>query len=100
MDDLSTGRWLERFGTADLELPVRVRAWCPGDRIRYSYGSKKLKKVFGEARIPRDGRARVPIVVDGQGRVLWVPGVTRSSLVPPGDKGDTLTISVNMLEEM
>lgn len=100
MDDLSTGRWLERFGTADLELPVRVRAWCPGDRIRYSYGSKKLKKVFGEARIPRDGRARMPIVVDGQGRVLWVPGVTRSSLVPPGDKGKTLTISVNILEEM
>ena len=98
MDDLPTGRWVERFGVADLELPLRVRAWCPGDRIRYSYGSKKLKKVFGEARIPRDGRARVPIVVDGRGRVLWVPGLTRSSLVPPSGDGDTLTISVDRSE--
>ena len=100
MDDLPLGGWVERFDIAHLALPVRVRAWCPGDRIRYSYGSKKLKKVFGEARMPRDGRAQVPVVVDGQGRVLWVPGVTRSSLVPPRDNGDTLTISVNMLEDV
>ena len=98
-DDLPPGRWVERFDIAHLALPVRVRAWCPGDRIRYSYGSKKLKKVFGEARMPRDGRTQVPIIVDGQGRVLWVPGVTRSSLVPPAKNGDTLTISVNMLED-
>ena len=49
--------------------------------------------------MPRDGRTQVPIIVDGQGRVLWVPGVTRSSLVPPKDNGDTLTISVNMLKD-
>ncbi len=66
--------------------------------MRYSYGSKKLKKVFGEARVPVDRRSRLPVVVDGRGRVLWVPGVARSCLVTPAEEEDALAISLTTSE--
>ncbi len=99
LTDPLEGQWIERFSLAGLEFPVRMRGWSAGDRVRYSYGSKKLKKVFGEARVPLDRRSRLPVVVDGRGRVLWVPGVARSCLVAPAaDEELALTISLSTSE--
>ena len=92
------GEWVERFSLAQLEFPVRMRGWSAGDRVRYSYGSKKLKKVFGEARVPVDERSRIPVVVDGSGRVLWVPGVARSCLVVPANEEEMLTLALSPAE--
>ncbi len=66
--------------------------------MRYSYGSKKLKKVFREARVPLDERSRVPVVVDGRGRVLWVPGVSRSCLHVPAEEESAFAISLSTSE--
>lgn len=38
-------------------------------------GTRKLKKLFNEQRIPAGERARVPVLVDSSDRVLWVAGV-------------------------
>jgi tRNA(Ile)-lysidine synthase len=81
------------FDTEALRFPLSVRARAPGDRIRLAAGSKKVKKVLLEARIPRTERSRVPLVVDAAGDVLWIPGVTRAA---PGDAPrDALTIGVS-----
>ena len=96
--DSLEGGWVERFSLTGLEWPVRVRGWSAGDRVRYSYGSKKLKKVFGEARVPLDERSRVPVVVDGTGRVLWVPGLARSCLVVPAAEERALALSLSTSE--
>lgn len=61
------------------------------------YGSKKLKKLFAEARIPIHERAAVPIVVDADGRVCWVVGVARSVDAPPQTEA-ALTIMVTHAE--
>ena len=92
------GTWIERFSLAELEFPLRMRGWSPGDRVQYSYGSKKLKKVFGEARVPLDERSRVPVVVDGHGRVLWVPVVSRSCLHVPAEEESAFAISLSTSE--
>lgn len=58
-----------------------VRTWQEGDAYR-PLGRKsqvKLKELFGVRKIPREARRTLPIVVDGEGRVLWVPGL------PPSD---------------
>lgn len=68
----------------DLSFPLRVRGWVPGDRIRLLYGTKKLKRLFGEARVSADKRSRTPVISDGRGRILWVPGVASSVLVKEG----------------
>ena len=87
--------WVERFSVSGLEFPVTLRGWSSGDRMKHSYGSKKLKKIFGEKHVAMEERSRTPVVVDGKERVLWVPGVARSSLLLPGVGDDALMLSVS-----
>ena len=88
-------QWVERFSVSGLEFPVTLRGWRSGDRMKHSYGSKKLKKIFGEKRVGLGERSRAPVVVDGKERVLWIPGVARSSLLLPGAEDDALMLSVS-----
>ena len=92
------GRWVDVFASAPLRFPLRLRAWVHGDRIRMSYGTKKLKKVFAEARVPADERRSRPVLVDGSGTVLWVPGVARSSDVPRAHPDHGVVIAVGEAE--
>ncbi len=78
-----------RLPAHGLEFPLMMKEWGTGDRIQLPYGTKKLKKLFGEAKIPVRDRERTPILSDGLGRILWIPGVASSTLVQaspgPGD---------------
>ncbi len=87
--------WVERFSLSGLDFPVTLRGWRSGDRMRRSYGSKKLKKIFGENRVGLEERSRAPVVVDGRERVLWIPGVARSSLLLPAAEDDALMLSIS-----
>jgi tRNA(Ile)-lysidine synthetase-like protein len=71
---------------ADLEVDVDgdvlgpavgVRNWQAGDLIRPVGlgGRKKLQDVFVDGKLPRLERRRLPLVVDAEDRVLWVPGL-------------------------
>jgi len=94
--------WVERFGAGDLALPGTLREWRPGDRMTLDYGTKKLKKLFGEARVPAPDRTRRPVFVDATDRVLWVPGVARSALARPAESEESnefFTIAVQEEQE-
>jgi tRNA(Ile)-lysidine synthase len=78
-------------------FPLVVRGRRPGDRIRLGYGTKKLKKLLSERRLDRYARARVPVLVDGTGAVLWAEGVARAEGV--GADGDGLHIAVRDAEQ-
>lgn len=84
----------EGFALADLRFPLLLRGRRPGDRIRLPYGSKKLKKLLGEARIPLSERDRLPVLVDARGRVLWLPGVARAAGTGAGPGGESLHIGL------
>jgi tRNA(Ile)-lysidine synthase len=86
--------WSEAFDVADLRFPLSVRGWTPGDRARMAYGTKKLKKLFLEARVPAAERRRRPVLVDCEGAVLWVPGVARSTAAPARGSGELLHIGM------
>jgi tRNA(Ile)-lysidine synthase len=73
------GRWVERFHPSDAVLPLLLRGWRPGDRIRLGYGSKKVGRVFAEARVPAGERRTRPLLEDGRGRIVWIPGVIRAA---------------------
>jgi len=53
--------------------PVVVRSRLPGDTIRLPGGTKSLKKLFIDCKIPADYRGRVAVVADEKG-VLAVDG--------------------------
>ncbi len=92
--DSSEARWEEAFFLDEIRFPVEVRGWAAGDRVRLAYGTKKLKKLFQEARIPASERRRRPVVVDGSGAVVWVPGVARSRPGRAVRDGEVLRIAI------
>ncbi len=56
-----------------LQLAVRNRR--PGDRLRMGpHGHRKLQDLLVDRKVPRTVRDRVPIVVDGTDRIVWVAG--------------------------
>ena len=57
-----------------LHFPLRMRGPRPGDSIRTHAGSRKLKKLLNERRVPRSERSHVPVLVGADQRVLWVAG--------------------------
>lgn len=61
-----------------LALPLTVRTRRPGDRLRPSgLGGrrKKLQDLLVDRKVPREQRDSVPLVVDGDGRIVWVVGL-------------------------
>lgn len=75
--------WIEVFDPARLHFPLTVRRWQPGDRIETAGGRKKLKKLFGELKVPLNERRRTPVVSDARGEVIWVPGRYRAPVALP-----------------
>lgn len=61
---------------AALAPVLEVRTWRAGDRMRPLglQGSKSLQDLFVDRRVPRERRARVP-VVESAGEIAWIPGV-------------------------
>lgn len=60
--------------TVRTEGTIHVRSRCPGDRMRLAGGTKSLKKLLIDRKIPSAQRERVPVIADDQG-VLGVYGI-------------------------
>ncbi len=72
----------------DLKLPLIIRTRRPGDRIKAKglEGTKKLKKLFIDKKIPRFQRDSWPVITDQRNQILWVPGL-KKSLYDVGPQG-------------
>ena len=59
-----------------LALPLAVRSRRTGDRFRPlgAPGKRKLQDFLVDRKVPREQRDTVPLVVDGQDRIVWVVG--------------------------
>ncbi|WP_335872112.1 tRNA lysidine(34) synthetase TilS [Bacillus sp. 2205SS5-2] len=59
----------------EILLPLHVRTRQPGDRIKVKglNGSKKVKDIFIDEKIPLNERKTWPIITDHKGTVLWIP---------------------------
>jgi tRNA(Ile)-lysidine synthase len=90
--DVPAGGDVERVTIPAPRFPLELRGWRPGDRIRFGYGAKKLKKLLGERRLDRRARARVPVLADGHGNVLWVVGIARATGVEAGGYGFEIAV--------
>ena len=61
-----------------LKWPLSVRNRRPGDRIKPlgGLGRKKVQDLLVDMKMPRAERNRVAVVVDADGQLVWVVGVT------------------------
>lgn len=76
--------------------PLLVRNFRKGDRIKPfgMEGTKKLKDLFIDLKIPRSKRRILPLLIGGK-EILWVVGIRRSSHAPvTGDTRRVLKVEV------
>ncbi|WP_035512808.1 tRNA lysidine(34) synthetase TilS [Halalkalibacillus halophilus] len=69
--------------SSHIDFPLYVRSRKPGDRIRPLGlgGSKKVKDLFIDYKIPSEFREEWPIITDASGTILWVPKLCKSELI-------------------
>src|SRR5262249_7135895 len=62
------------FDLDELIFPLCVRTRREGDRILIPglNGSKKVKDVYIEEKVPLRLRSRLPVLADAEGRILWL----------------------------
>lgn len=62
--------------------------------MHVGYGTKKVTRLFAEARVPVADRARSAVLTDSEGQLLWIPGVARSSREASGDGDLHLAVGI------
>ncbi len=74
------------FPSDSISLPLHIRVRKAGDRmsVRGLNGSKKLKDIFINAKIPKSLRDNWPIIVDDKGVILWVVGLKKAETAQNG----------------
>jgi len=63
----------------EVSLPLHVRSRCSGDRMTWPglNGTKKLKDIFIDEKIPLQKREIWPILIDNEGEILWLVGLRK-----------------------
>lgn len=69
-----------RINSSDVVLPLHVRTRKNGDKIylKGMLGSKKVKDIFIDEKVPVSLRDSWPIVIDSNNTIIWIPGLKKS----------------------
>jgi len=70
------------FPAKGVKWPLIIRSRKNGDRISLKgmQGSKKIKDIFIDEKVRHMERDSWPVITDGEGCILWLPGLKKSSL--------------------
>lgn len=77
-----------------VQLPLLVRTRRNGDRIRLRgmKGSKKVKDIFIDQKVPARLRDTWPIVTDSRGEILWLIGLKKGGFCTSSESGEWLRL--------
>lgn len=69
-----------RLNSQEITLPLIVRTRRFGDKIKVKglNGTKKVKDIFIDKKVPLKSRDSWPIVLDSKGNIVWIPGIKKS----------------------
>ena len=69
-----------RLSCRDVVLPLHVRTRKFGDKMKVKglNGSKKIKDIFIDSKVPMSQRDLWPVVVDSTDKIVWLPGLKKS----------------------
>jgi tRNA(Ile)-lysidine synthase len=84
------------FSAEQVTLPLHIRTRKPGDRMSWKglSGSKKLKDILIDAKIPLSERDSWPVVTDDQGEILWLVGLKKGQPKKPWKHGLSIQLYV------
>ncbi|MDN4076260.1 tRNA lysidine(34) synthetase TilS [Fictibacillus terranigra] len=65
-----------------VSLPIIARTRKPGDRIAIQgvNGTRKVKDIFIDQKLERDKREIWPVLEDGKGNIIWIPGIKHAAV--------------------
>ena len=70
-----SGSGFEALSLSSSDYPLTIRNYQKGDQIRMTYGTKKVNRYFIDHKIPLQERLSWPVVLNGKGDVILVPGI-------------------------
>jgi len=78
------------FDATRIARPLQVRAWRAGERMRPrgGRGSRKVSDLLVDAKIPRELRRELPVLVAADGSILFVAGLRPSEIGRPQGGSD------------
>ncbi|MCL6572329.1 MAG: tRNA lysidine(34) synthetase TilS [Bacillus sp. (in: Bacteria)] len=76
-----TNLYTALFNVESIKWPFMIRSRKMGDRmtLKGMQGSKKLKEIFIDQKVPVQDRNTWPVLTDGEGCIIWLPGLKKSS---------------------
>ena len=71
-----------RLKSDSVTFPLYIRTREAADRIHIKNlgGSKKVKEIFIEEKLPQTVRDSYPLLVDANNKIIWIPGIKKSNL--------------------
>ena len=69
-----------KLSSEEVTIPFHVRTRKNGDKmeIKGLNGTKKIKNIFIDSKIPTKERELYPILTDSTGNIIWLPGLKKS----------------------
>lgn len=62
------------YNDLDSIFPLTIRNRHPGDRVKTAVGTKKVKDLFIDKKVPHALRDTLPIIVNAEDEIIWIPG--------------------------
>lgn len=76
-----TTNFVCRLNSKEISMPLHVRNRRDGDKMKIKgmLGSKKVKDIFIDEKIPMEERNTWPVVLDSLNNIVWIPGLKKST---------------------
>lgn len=70
-----------KLDSKEISLPLHIRTRRNGDKIKVKNlnGTKKVKDILIDEKIPIKDREKIIILTDNENNILWIPGIKKSS---------------------
>jgi tRNA(Ile)-lysidine synthase len=84
-----SGPYIFKMDFGEAIFPIIIRTREPGDRmsVKGMKGTRKIKSIFIDEKIPLEQRNSWPVVTDGTDQILWLPGLKKSAMEKDNEEG-------------
>lgn len=98
-DLLNAGKFVAIFSKRKVGFPLIIRTRREGDRITIKSNlTKKVKDFFIDRKIPFSERDRIPLLVTGEDRVIWIVGYVQNTELLPEEGEPAILVEVRRHE--
>ena len=89
------------LSSKEVSLPLYVRSRKPGDKmlVKNLKGHKKIKDILIDEKIPLSKRDTIPLLVDANDNIIWLPGIKKSQLCKDNYEKCDIIIRVHLRKE-